>query len=207
MKKKSYLLVGLIAFLCGCVGGGGGSDDVSDQAGRVYVALGDSITQGRVFPVGAPYPERLAGILETTVVNAGVSGATAAEGAARASSLISSHEPHGVLILFGANDVIQGVPPSVTIAALASIIEAAKAAGAIPYLATLTPQLKQHVLFSGHVKALNERIRSLASSQGAQLVDLADEFGEEESLLQGDGLHPSDAGTQVIAFSFADRID
>ena len=42
--------------------------------------------------------------------------------------------------------------------------------------------------------------------EGAKLVDLQEEFGTDRSLIQEDGLHPSDSGTQIIAASFNDKI-
>ena len=47
----------------------------------------------------------------------------------------------------------------------------------------------------------------MAEEEGVRLVDLEKEFGSDQSLLQSDGLHPSDSGTQLIATLFAEAID
>ena len=59
------------------------------------------------------------------------------------------------------------------------------------------------VIFSREL-ALNDRVRDLARDLGIACVDLEKEFAGGEDLTIGDGLHPNDAGTQIIALAFAD---
>jgi lysophospholipase L1-like esterase len=46
----------------------------------------------------------------------------------------------------------------------------------------------------------------MADAEGVALVDLQGEFGEGAGLLIGDGLHPNDAGNQLIALAFNDAL-
>ena len=54
------------------------------------------------------------------------------------------------------------------------------------------------------VLVLNDHIRSLAGELGLECVDLQAEFDPAADLHEADGLHPNDAGTQIIALAFAD---
>lgn len=204
------LLTLALGLQLGCNGGGGGgggvSGDIGDNNAGVTVALGDSITNGSCVPAGAPYPSRTAAVKGETVINAGRCGETSAGGASRVSGLLAKHKPANLLILYGANDVIQGVDPGTTIANLRSIIQSAKANKTRPVIANLTPMYDGHAAFQPGGAALSTMINALASEEGVPLVNLAGEFGSERDLVQADGLHPSDMGTQVIAFAFADKI-
>ena len=202
------LACGLI-FGLGCDGGGGGGgggDDIGDNNAGVFIALGDSITQGRCVPAGAPYPDRVASTYSVTVINSGSCGETSGGGASRVGSLLAQHKPEGVFILYGANDVIQGRSLDGTIANLRSIIQAVKGNQSRAIIADLTPMYDGHAIFQPLVETLNPMIKSLASQEGAKFVSLSREFGQERALIQADGLHPSDLGTQAIAFAFGDRI-
>ena len=66
--------------------------------------------------------------------------------------------------------------------------------------------VREHATYRDNVVAINERIRRIAAEEDCDLVDIYDEFGSNDSLLQADGLHPSAAGTQIIAISFSSRI-
>jgi lysophospholipase L1-like esterase len=211
--RLSILNLGLAAALAGFIGcngggggGGGGSSNIGDNNAGVFVALGDSITNGRCVPAGAPYPDRTAAISGKTVVNQGICGERSGGGAARVSGVLSRYKPEGLLILYGANDVIHGADLDGTIENLRAIIQTAKANMTRPIIATLMPMYDGHAQFQGAAKELSRRIRQLASQEGAKLVNLEGEFGQERDLLQPDGLHPSDMGTQVIGFAFADKL-
>lgn len=212
MKWTAKLTAGLCMMatgwmLAGCDdgdgGGGGGSGDIGDNNPNVVVCLGDSITEGGDSG-GAPFPSRLAVMTGKTVINEGTGGQRASGGASRAASVLNRHKPAVMTILYGANDLIQGDSPEGVIASLSSIINACRANQTEPVLATLTPMVEGHALWAGGVMTLNDMIRDLASSAGVRLVDLERKFGSDPvMLLMPDGLHPNDAGNQVIADAFA----
>jgi lysophospholipase L1-like esterase len=87
-----------------------------------------------------------------------------------------------------------------------SIIQAAKAQKTIPLVATLTPTYGPHGYSNGQCIKISSVIREVVKEEKAILVDLEKEFGSDPSLIQDDGLHPSDSGTQLIALSFNDKI-
>ena len=216
MKRSAWnrVMVGrtallLTGYLTACEdsggGGGGGVGDVGSNNPDVYAAVGDSITYGGNGG-GAPYPPRLAGITGKTVSNHGVPGAESGDLVGDVGNILANETPAAVLILLGANDVINGAPHDVTINNLRSMIQQAKANNTVPVIATLTPMIYVHDIFNGSAQELSSLIRDLASSEGANLVDLESEFGSGEGLLLGDGLHPNEVGNQIIAEAFADAL-
>ena len=89
---------------------------------------------------------------------------------------------------------------------LRAIVGAAKANHTVPVLATLPPQYDSHANAVPLLQAYNARIRSIGSSEGVPVANVAGEFGNKRDLIQADGLHPTDTGNQALAFAFADRL-
>ena len=193
--------------MVGCDDGGGGGGLSNGNPGNndlnVVVAFGDSLTQGNMCDC-PPYPSRLAGLIGKSVVNTGVAGTMAVENVERTQAAIDRFRPGFMLILYGANDVIHGYGPTAISDALAQMLQICKDSHVVPVLATYPDPILDHAGFTAQILQLNVRIRSLASSQGVRCVDLEKEFGAEPVLYQADGLHPSDAGTQIMAMAFAD---
>ena len=187
-------------------GGGGGSKDIGDNRAGVVLAMGDSITNGVCHPAGAPYPARLAGLAGKTVINEGDCGETAAEAAGRVARELETHKPETLLLLYGANDMIQSRGSESAINGLRAMIQAGKARKTRVVVATVMPMYDDHAPFNGSVQALNPQIIALARAEKVSIVNLSKEFGTRRELIQEDGLHPSDAGTQVIAAAFADKL-
>ena len=76
------------------------------------------------------------------------------------------------------------------------------------FLATLPPANPSGPRGGGapYVPDLNSRIVTLATARGWNLVDVNAAFNGDLSLIGADGLHATDAGYQVIAQAFYDRI-
>lgn len=205
---RVVVLAAFSLWFCSCEGGGGGggSDDVGDNDKNTIVCIGDSITQGKCAPAGAPYPSRLAGLSGKNVINAGVCGERSFDTAPRAPGVLAKHKPGYMCLLIGANDASFGDDPVAVGEDVRSIIQAAKAQKTIPLVATLLPTYDPHGYSDNAGRKISDIIRSVAKEEGARLVDLRAEFGSDRSLIQDDGLHPSDSGTQLIALSFNDKI-
>ena len=102
-------------------------------AAPVIVAFGDSLTAGLGLPQDQAFPAQLEAALkargiDATVVNAGVSGDTAAAGLARLDWALPD-DASAVIVELGANDALQGLPPEGTKQALGKIIETVQARG------------------------------------------------------------------------------
>ena len=212
-KNKLNGLVALLSMALtlagtGCLdsgGGGGGvsNDDPGNNDVNVYVALGDSLTSGSECNC-APYPSRLGGLLGKTVVNSGSSGEQSADGASRAPGVLARYQPGFLLILHGVNDIIHGHSSESAAANVRSMVVSAKNNKTVPVVATYPIPTDGHAAFAGGVTTLNNLIRDMAGAEDVTVVDLESEFSGAVDLLGPDGLHPNDAGTQVIAMSFFD---
>lgn len=91
------------------------------------VALGDSLTAGYDLPARAAFPAVLERALrerghDVRVINAGVSGDTAAGGLARLDWSVPE-EADGVILALGANDMLRGLDPEATERTLREIVE------------------------------------------------------------------------------------
>jgi lysophospholipase L1-like esterase len=190
-------------FGAGCDGGGGGGRDVGDNDPDVYVCLGDSITRGYGVSGGESYPAQMAGILGKTVYNLGVDGQRSDAGVSRTGSALKRYKPGYMCILYGANDVIHGGSHDAVIGNLRSMVQQCKANKTIPVVGTLPPMVRGHELFNSSVVGLNPKIVQMAKEEGADVADLSGAFGDDESLLQSDGLHPTAEGMKIIATTFA----
>lgn len=198
----------LSAGLVGCSdddGGGGGlkNNDPGGNDLNVVVTFGDSLTQGNYCSCPS-YPSRLAGMIGKAVYNTGVSGSMASENIERTQGAIDRFHPAFMLILYGYNDIVHSFGVSSTIEALDQMVEICKENHVVPVLATYPEPIGDHAAYAPTVLVLNSKIRALANTHGISCVDLQPEFANSTTLLEDDGLHPNDAGTQVMAISFAD---
>lgn len=193
-------------WLAGC--GGDGNDHLENTNPgnndvNVVVAFGDSLTEGSDCAC-TPYPARLAGMIGKTVYNQGSQGSGAINNVGRTQSVIDKRHPGFMLILYGINDVIQGRSIASIRSALAQMVSICKQNNVVPVLATYPQLIDSHALFAGGGLALNIEIRALADAEGVKCVDLEKEFNADPALYEDDGLHPNDAGTQIMALAFAD---
>ena len=86
---------------------------------RRILAVGDSLFAGYGLNPGESYPARLevalrAKGINARIANAGVSGDTSAAGAQRFAFVLANQKPKPdlVIIEFGGNDVLRGLPPA-----------------------------------------------------------------------------------------------
>ncbi len=164
--------------------------------------LGDSITAGYGLARAEAMPARLQAELArtgapVTVIAAGVFGDTAEGGLARAGQVA----PGGVVVVaLGANDLLQGVAPARTEAALLGIVRRLKAKGCRVVLAGGRSPFAPAATFD----ALFARV---ARSEGVPLVpDLLSGLSLRAGYVQKDGLHPNARGAQLIAERLAPAV-
>jgi acyl-CoA thioesterase-1 len=171
----------------------------ADEPVRI-VALGDSLTAGYRLPADAAFPARLEKALQAkginaTVANAGVSGDTASDGLAR----LDWSVPDGtdaVILELGANDALRGLDPALTRKALAAILDRLRQRH-IPVL--LCGMLAPRNLGGDYVRRFDAIYPELAKSADALLYPFfLDGVATDPKLNQGDGLHPTAGGVDVI---------
>jgi acyl-CoA thioesterase-1 len=164
------------------------------------LALGDSLTAGLGVGPAEAFPARLEAALkakghDVKVINAGVSGDTAADGAARLDWALA--EPvNAVIVELGANDALRGLP-------------VAQAEQALDRLLAALAEKKLPVLLAGmrappnmgpeYQAAFDGMYPRLAAKHGVLLYPFfLDGVAADPKLNQGDGMHPSPAGVDVI---------
>jgi acyl-CoA thioesterase-1 len=164
------------------------------------LALGDSLTAGLGVGPAETFPARLEAALkakghDVKVITAGVSGDTAADGAARLDWALA--EPvNAVIVELGANDALRGLP-------------VAQAEQALDRLLTALAEKKLPVLLAGmrappnmgpeYQAAFDGMYQRLAAKHGVLLYPFfLDGVAADPKLNQGDGMHPSPAGVDVI---------
>src|SRR5260370_35766670 len=108
----------------------------------VIVAFGDSLTAGYGAGPGPSYPDLLQKDLDRAgirwrVVNAGVSGDPTTDGVNRLSEVLS-YKPRIVILEFGGNDGLRGLPIEITRANLNQMVETLRNAGVSVILAGMT---------------------------------------------------------------------
>jgi lysophospholipase L1-like esterase len=165
----------------------------------------------------AAYPRALQSMLASryvtqsfTVANEGNSGELVADGKTRLTQSLNANLPEVLLLQEGANDMTGGHPPIEAIVNdFRAMIRDARGRGVRVFLGTLLPQregaCRAYDYCDGvnDVVTLNARLRTLAASEGAVLVDLHQGFeGQTGTLLGLDGLHPNEAGYQKMADLF-----
>ncbi len=166
------------------------------------VALGDSLTAGYGLPPGQSFADALQGALKAQgfaveIVNAGVSGDTAAGGLSRFDWSVP--EGTDALILeLGANDMLRGHDPAETEKSLAEILEKARAR----HIPTLIAGMRAAPnLGPDYQQRFDAIYPDLAKRYGVALYPffLAGVAGDPK-LNQPDGLHPTrDGVTRVVA--------
>lgn len=171
----------------------------------VIVAFGDSLTQG---VSGKSYPAFLQDRLDRAgyryrVDNQGVAGDTTADGLARIDNLIAE-KPALVVLEFGGNDGLRGVPVESTRKNLDEMIQKLKAASIPVVLAgiTLPPNYGPD-----YVKPFTAIFPDLAKKYHLRYVPfLLQHVYSDPNLMQPDGIHPNRAGNEIVAKDVFDLI-
>jgi acyl-CoA thioesterase I len=164
------------------------------------VALGDSLTAGYGLADKDGFVPRLQAALAKNglaadVANAGVSGDTASDGLAR----LDWSVPQGtdaVIIELGANDMLRGIKPEVTRAALDAILQRLTAR----HIAVLLCGMRAAPnMGADYGRDFEQIYPELAAKYGVLLYPFfLDGVAADLSLTQPDGLHPNPAGVGII---------
>jgi acyl-CoA thioesterase-1 len=164
------------------------------------VALGDSLTAGYGLPPGQAFPEVLQKVLrqkgyDVEVANAGVSGETAEDGLARFDWSVPAGTS-ALIVELGANDMLRGLPPEGAKAALAKILEKAKAAKIATLLTGMRAAPNLGLAYAMKFDAI---YAELASAYGVDFYPFFLEgVAADPKLNQQDGLHPTGKGVEKI---------
>ncbi len=165
------------------------------------VCFGDSLTAGLGVDPTESYPADLQRLLNAQgyryhVINAGISGDTTKDGLDRIQFVLDRH-PQIVVVEFGGNDGLRGLPIQQTQANLSSIIAQLQKGGAQVVLAgiTLPPDYGPD-----YIQSFDAMYPALARLYHVRLLPflLQKVYGVPGDM-QGDGIHPTAQGDRQVA--------
>lgn len=194
--RRSFLAITLAAMAY--IPSGARADPATD--GKVIVALGDSLSAGFMLIPDDAFPNQLEAALrkrghDVRVINAGLSGDTAAGGLARLDWAVPA-EADIVIVELGANDALRGLDPAKTKAALDKIISRLRDRGMAVLLAGMEAPRN---MGRDYVRRFGAIYPALAKKHGVPRYPffLEGVAGNPKLNLQ-DGLHPNAKGVGVI---------
>lgn len=165
------------------------------------MALGDSLMAGYNLPPGQSVPDHLSQLLErdgtpVVMINGGVSGDTSAGGLARLERMLKNR-PDVVILELGANDALQGINSKETRINLNMILHRLRRDSVRVLLLGMRAPPYMEIDYSTDFNAVYPE---LAVMHGIPLVPFFLEgVAGNPALLQPDGMHPTNEGTETIA--------
>jgi len=211
---RYILLVGCCAAAAGLLGCGGKPAEPASAAPQtqakpaapadprpVIAAFGDSLTAGFGAEPGNSFPDYLQKDLDQRgirwrVVNAGVSGDTTTDGVNRLDEVLRD-EPRIVIVEFGGNDGLRGLPLETTRANLEQIVTRLRDSHAVVVLAgmTLPPNYGPQ-----YIREFETIYQDLAAKYKLKRIAfLLESVATRPELMQRDGLHPTAQGNAIVA--------
>jgi len=165
------------------------------------VCYGDSITAGYGLQPGQSFPDALQRDLDQQgyrykVENRGTSGATTKDAVANVRAIIQSH-PAVVVVEFGGNDGLRGLPPEQTQKNLDAVLSALNEAHIKVLLAgiTLPPNYGPD-----YIQSFAKVFRDLAAKHRVTFIPMVyKDLINVPGTIQQDGIHPTSKGSEIIA--------
>jgi acyl-CoA thioesterase-1 len=169
----------------------------------LLVCFGDSLTAGYGTDPGQAFPDVLQQLLDTQgyhyrVLNSGISGNTTKDGIERINRVLAKH-PQIVVVEFGGNDGLRGLPIEQTEANLSDIIDRLQKSGATVALAGITLPPDYGKDYIAHFTAM---YTALAKKYHVRLLPflLQDVYGVPGDM-QDDATHATAKGNKQVALN------
>lgn len=167
----------------------------------ILVCYGDSITAGLGLRDGEAYPDFLQKLLDERgyaykVINQGTSGATTKDALDGLPYVLHLH-PAIVIVEFGGNDGLRGLPVDQTRSNLDQVLAGLEKAHVKILLAgiTLPPDYGPD-----YIRSFDKIFRDLAAKHHIAVVPmLYKDLVHVPGTIQGDGIHPTAKGSAIIA--------
>ena len=167
----------------------------------ILVCYGDSITAGHGLPYGQSYPDFLQKLLDARgyqykVINQGTSGATTKDALAGLPFVLHLR-PAIVIVEFGGNDGLRGLPVDQTRSNLDQLLTALETAHMKILLAgiTLPPDYGPD-----YIRSFDGIFRDLAVRHHVAFIPmLYKNLIRAPGTIQSDGIHPTAKGSAIIA--------
>ncbi|MGA2049415.1 MAG: arylesterase [Terracidiphilus sp.] len=195
VSRRLVVSIGLLlaaAFLTGTV-------QAADRP--LLVCFGDSITAGYGLQTGQAYPDYLQQKLDSLgyhykVNNQGTSGATTKDAVADLRSILLLH-PEVVIVEFGGNDGLRGLPPDQTRRNLDQVLTTLEASHIKILLAgiTLPPNYGKD-----YIDSFDQVFRDLAAKHHTAFIPMIyKNLINVPDTIQQDGIHPTAKGSNILA--------
>lgn len=192
MKRVLVLLLVLVAPVA-----------LAQKSVPVIVCFGDSLTAGHGTPAGHSYPDYLQRLLDSRgyhyrVLNMGISGDTTKDGVDRLPNVLDAH-PAIAVVEFGGNDALRGLPLAATAANLDRMVATLQHAGVKVALAgiTLPPNYGPD-----YIHAIDQTYAAAAKKFHVPLLPfILIHAYNVPGAIQGDGIHPTAKGNEIVAQS------
>jgi lysophospholipase L1-like esterase len=154
------------------------------------VCFGDSVTEGVGANAGHDYPTQLARLLREPVINAGIRGDTTDDGLRRLEDDVLSHQPRLVIVEFGGNDYLKGLPIRRAFRNLDAMVGRITARGAMVVIVGVAP---------GRLGDWTRRAYlRIARRHGAVFIPKTLDGILDNPALRSDRIHPNDAGYALL---------
>jgi len=168
---------------------------------HVLVCFGDSITAGHGLAEGQSFPDALQRQLDAQgyhykVLNQGTSGATTKDAVASLAGILRLR-PEVVIVEFGGNDGLRGLPLEQTRRNLDQVLTTLEGAHIKVLLAgiTLPPNYGPD-----YVQSFDQVFKTLAAKHHAAFVPMIyKDLIHVPGTIQQDGIHPTAKGSEMIA--------
>ena len=199
MKRNRVLFLTFIG-LCILVIFGCAKREITNvgSKGKNIICFGDSITFGYGANAGEDFPTQLGKLMNTMVINAGISGDTSTEALARLDQDVLEKNPRLVLIEFGGNDFIKNVPMQETIKNTEEMIDKIQARGAMVAVVDISAGM--------FMRAYRGVFAKIAVKKNAIFIpSLLDKIITNPSM-KSDFLHPNATGYKEIASRIKSKI-
>jgi acyl-CoA thioesterase-1 len=198
---RALVMLTSLAVVAGSTGSDAADGRPAPATPLKIVAFGDSLTSGHRLPRREAYPAQLEADLRAagvpaTVLNHGVSGDTSAGGVRRLEAALAE-QPQILIVAFGANDGLRGVPVTQLRANLERIISAAQARG----VSVLLCGMEALPLYGWqYTLDFHQMFPEVAGKYHVPLVPfmLNGVLGNPD-LMTSDGVHPNAAGARMMA--------
>ena len=189
LKKAILFLCIFCLFVCGC-SREKNIKNIGSQGSNI-ICFGNSLTSGVGASPGNDYPSILTKQIDISIINAGKSGDTTEDALKRIARDVLNRDPRLVIIQFGGNDFLRGIPKEKTLKNLDKIVKNIQDAGAMVVLVEVRTTLIGDEYLPGFKKIAKQRAAYLISDILKGVMNNPN--------LKSDYLHPNDEGYKIMA--------
>lgn len=180
----------------------------SSESAVTVVFLGDSLTAGYGLSPTDALPAQVEAVwrsqqIDAVAINAGVSGDTTANGLARFDWSVSAVKPDLLVVALGANDFLMGIDPAIARSNLEAILDRAAQEDIRTVLVGLEMRgkIQQDTIEAAYARIYPELAEAYQLDYYPSLLAGIE---SSPSMLQPDGLHPTEEGVVTIAKPLAE---